>query len=563
MKYLLDFSKTFPGEPTLTLHEYLGKASKEDVLLAGAFLLGVKTHNSQLQNTQTLLSKWFCTENNQFANEVYQQILVIQKEMGLPILIVNPISSLQLFEFAFSELEENGEMPSTEFEVNLFKAYLTLNEANTQLEYVTKKSIEKVVDKDLKWAAFNMTARFSQFEFMNYYLGEILTAQLIKAVYLFEFISDNEKCSPVLRGFLDYYDCSDWQYYLKSYLPLTHSLLKRDTEAHLNINVESGDKFDEGCAFLDKLILQDKEQLDEFDFRTLRAVPLYKLEKGKYRIIFDLFVAEKVFTGLYFKLREVYDSLPGEQKALGNFRSFYTTHFSENYLLYKTLQSCFPKKYVHLPGEKLKESGMAGEPDYYIRNKNKIFLFENKDVLIGAEVKQSSDFNQLEPELRKRLYYEEKKRKRKNCAVLQLITNIKNILTGSFDADKGVKTEHVKIFPILVLHYNQFNTPGLNKFINSWFQDELENLNDDGLDVSKVRSLTIIDIDTFITLQDYLMSRQIQLETIIDWYWIKNRNKIYINPFSNYILNHAIKRKLIKPPKILNESGLKLFENKQ
>lgn len=54
------------------------------------------------------------------------------------------------------------------------------------------------------------------------------------------------------------------------------------------------------------------------------------------------------------------------------------------------------------------EFGIIAEPDYYIRNGNKIFLFESKDILIPSETKVSNDYENISSELKKRLYYEEK-----------------------------------------------------------------------------------------------------------------------------------------------------------
>lgn len=42
-------------------------------------------------------------------------------------------------------------------------------------------------------------------------------------------------------------------------------------------------------------------------------------------------------------------------------------------------------------GEEIKNTyNIDAEPDYYIRNGNKIYLFESKDILIPSEVKISN-----------------------------------------------------------------------------------------------------------------------------------------------------------------------------
>ena len=472
-KFLVGFSKLFPNEKPLTLKDYLSGFSRKDVLHAATFLIGIKTRGSEYENNHNFLSRWFNQENTRFFQDLSYRLASFEQESAIPVVILNPISSLRIFEFAFQELNDNDITNDCDLEVKLIKAYLVLNESITDLEYLSSESV-KTLDVKIKWASFNICSKFFIYEFLHYYLGEISITQVIKSIHLFEFLSSNDDLKWLLDSFLNFYGHTDWKSYLKSYLPLSKSLLTMPKEGYLEIIVKKDINYETNCNFLDKFIIQNGQTLDDSDFRSVRANPLYKVEEGMYRVIYDLFVIEKVFTGIYFKLSEIYNNSERDQKNLGEFRGFYTSKFCENYLLYRTLKSCFPKKYIHITGEELKREGLSSEPDYYIRNKNKVFLFENKDVLIPAEIKQSCDYSRLEPELKKRFYYEENNGRIKNGAVLQLIHNIKLLLTSNFTPDSEVKKDFVSVYPILVLHYNQYNTPGLNQLLNYWFQIELK-----------------------------------------------------------------------------------------
>ena len=70
----------------------------------------------------------------------------------------------------------------------------------------------------------------------------------------------------------------------------------------------------------------------------------------------------------------------------------------------------------------------------------------------------------------------------------------------------------------MVLHYRIFNTSGLNKWINFWFQDELENLKTEGYNVSKVKPLVLIDIDTLIFNKDVFKNNKLTLEEVLSFY---------------------------------------------
>ena len=53
------------------------------------------------------------------------------------------------------------------------------------------------------------------------------------------------------------------------------------------------------------------------------------------------------------------------------------------------LEDIFEKKYYKKKLQRKNE--LDGEPDYYVRHNNTIFLFENKDVLIAKAVKSSAN----------------------------------------------------------------------------------------------------------------------------------------------------------------------------
>ena len=211
------------------------------------------------------------------------------------------------------------------------------------------------------------------------------------AVYLFEFLSENTKTQPLLEGFLSSLDCQTWKSYLKKFLPLVKIASQGELGVYPVIVVPRDEKFEENCKFIEKIILQNSDELDEYDFKSLRAKPIYKIGDGTYRIIFNLFVVEKIFKGLYFILHDVYKNFPKNNKMLGDFRGFYCDEFSEKILLYKVVESIYSDKYIRFSGEEFKDQGMKAEPDYYIRKGKNIILFESKDFLISADKKASFD----------------------------------------------------------------------------------------------------------------------------------------------------------------------------
>ncbi len=326
---------------------------------------------------------------------------------------------------------------------------------------------------------------------------------------------------------------------------------------------------------MNKLILENTEDLREYDFSSLRANPIYQVDEYNYRIIYDLFVFEMLHKGLYFKLSTLNNQLPDSQK-IKDFRSYYCNDFSENFILYSTIKRMFGSKYKQFSGNQILSYGYNAEPDYYLRNGNKVFLFESKDVLVKAEDKVSFDFKTLENVFRKKFYYDTRSNGViENKAILQLIFNIERVLNQQFDFDQSYSPLNLKIYPILITHHHQYDVLGLNNLLQVWFEKELLRLKSERYNVKNIKPITLINIDDLIFHQDQFRSKKVKLEEAIDSYHCyvsfddsrayrnQEEKKIYIErtyiPFSTFFTGYVANKSQIKAPSIVMEQGIKLF----
>jgi len=569
---LVTFGEVFDEEPK-DLKTYLTGISRTKLLNVGAFFLGFANRNSQFKDYKEFLSMFFRQENNVLANEIFVKLNELQQKANAELIIVNPLTFLQLFEFCFDNLTEDDSQTEAESEVNIFKSILYLNEQNIKLQNVAFTSTEDVKDVS-KLAAISLSQSFPYSELINNDTSEVLVGQMIKSIFFFEFLESDPRTNTLLTEFLKHFESPDWKTFLKSTLPLIFAVIKSNKEAHIDIVIAKDENFESSCKFLEKLNVTDTEILYDYDFKKIRSKPFYKVSEGVFRIIYGLFVLELIHKGVYFKLNEINNGLKDGER-IKNFRSLYCDDFSEKYLLYKLLNSIYKNRYIEYSGEQIKKMGIVAEPDYYIRNGNYLFLFESKDILINATIKSSYDFKQYEIEFKKKLYFETKKEKVENKAVLQLINNIENVLTKQFQFDKNYKIQSIHIYPILVLHDHQFNIAGLNVIINSWFQTELAKLKEKGLPTDKVKPLVIIDIDTIIFHQDLFRDRTLKLNQILDEYFkfitfdtrrkylneehFKKYAKRTVLTFPLFISNYVANKKIRRVPKMIMEKGVTLF----
>ena len=570
---LLDFGVAFPEERPLTPEEYLRGGSRSIILNVAAFFLGFKSYNSKLNDNREFLGAIFGAENNGFANEIYDKIKAIEKT-GKKVSIINTFCSLKLFECFFTTEEEDETQTHAEFERNLFKAYLVLNSSFISAQKSATTST-KEMDVELKAPMMLFCSFYPISDKTNYDIGQIWVTQLVKAIYLFQYLEANPRTEVLLKSFLDYFNSPTWPVYLKRLLPLTIPAIKNDREGHTDITVTSGDNFEDDCAFIEKLIVHDNDELEENDFLTIRAKPLYKIEEGVYRIIFNLFVVEKIFKGLYFLLRDVNDRLPKGQKIPG-WKGIYCYEFSEQTLLYRIMDVIYPDKCIRFSGKELADKKIDGAPDYYVRKGNNIMVFESKDFLIRADLKVSFDYTIYDEEFAKTLYYEELPNgKEKAGAVMQLINSIRRLLRNEFLPDTEYYFKDVFIYPILITHDHQYDVPGLSSLINYWFQQELEVLKAEGFFIHQIKPLAVVNIDSLI-YNSVGLTENTPLHEVLNAYFNSSKLRAGVkfrtveearefrmssfNPFSLFIDKYFKKQGIIKVPPILDLVGSALFK---
>jgi hypothetical protein len=400
---LVAFSEIFDEKPK-DLKEYLTGISRSKLLNVGAFFLGFANRKSQFQNYKEFLGMFFQQENNTLANEIFLKLNNLKQKAKAELILINPLTILHLFEFCFDNLTEDDTQTAAESEVNILKAILYLNEQIIDTQKIAFTSTENLENVS-KIAAISLSQTFPYSELVNNDISEVLAGQIIKSIFLFEFLESDPRTNFLLKEFLLNFETPDWKSFLKNLLPLTFAVLESNKEAHIDIVIKEDENFESTCIFFEKLIITDTEVLKDYDFKKIRSSPFYKVKKGIYRIVYGLFVIELIHKGTYFKLNEINNNLNNENK-IKNFRSLYCDEFSEKYILYKLLNSIYQNRYIEYSGEEIKQLGIDAEPDYYIRNGNNAFLFESKDILINAEIKTSYDFGLYEPEFKKKLYYD-------------------------------------------------------------------------------------------------------------------------------------------------------------
>lgn len=512
----LEYKDCFSEQPDTIIH-YLNGISKEILLKLCSLFLARKQ-----ETVKHFFSNYFKEENNKYINELWKKLCCEKSDISRYI-ITNIESTLRLYEFVFDNIDSTETyLSEPEIEINILKVYLLFNEIKNNAENTASISTENIQQDRAK--ALMLAQMFQYFDIVNYSYKQELLVQTEKAIYLYKFLE--KRLHILYHKYIEYYNCKNWQDLMSNITSFAYIYWARsDMDSYLNLIIDPDDKLYEWkCTFIECLTTENK--VEDIDFRILRSHPFFKIKKGEYCVVYGYFLLELIYKGVYFKLNELNSQLPENDKIKG-FRSFYFDNFSERTLLYNVLSDVYGKKYIQKTGEEIKNIyGVDAEPDYYIRNGNKIYLFESKDIFVSSKAKTSNDYNIITAELKKRLYYEEKKGGNINKkAILQLLHNIKKLLKKKAEWDSLYKENRIRIYPIIILHDNIYNCPGINDLVNQWFAVELKEI-ENKYNISQIEKITIINIDVFIAYREFLQRPEGALDKLIASYHSYTSNDI-------------------------------------
>ena len=277
------------------------------------------------------------------------------------------------------------------------------------------------------------------------------------------------------------------------------------------------------------------------------------------------FLVDKIYQGIQFDFARVLikNSATYKTKKIkttGDFMGIFGNEFSETGLFYRVMNFAFEKSgYKKFEGDFMKQY-LTAEPDYYMRDKSKIYLFEFKNVYLAADVKHSYDLETIKAELYKKLVQNQQGKAK---GITQLINTIDSIRKGEFEKFDSFDYENAIIYPIIVYVDFSFNLPGVNYILNKELKALLEKKGVQHL--KNVKNLTMIDLDSFIKFQDLFRNKVIKLNNCLNEYFetLTNHKDIFdrIGTFNTFLHYKTGKMDYDSPMMLMEEIGKIFPEN--
>lgn len=521
-----------------------------DVLKSLEFLALINKNEYKLRKhpnaeIQFILHEWLVDTNETLKNKILDSFMEFSEKYqnkGIPnvdftsIVIINRISTLRLLEILSSQKTNEISIYKKDNALLLFKLYLLVSKeiSNRQEKVFHKYFVNKrsPIDDIYFHLFYGLTQPILQSSQSKW-----LTPEIYKFLLFEKWLKSNNEYYKMSENYLKLIGLNNWQEYFNN----VFSLSKISTQAH-RISIKNN-------PILENLINYFASNNDFnpqwAEFVNLKKQPIVKLDKDLYLILDFEFLLNKFFTSLY------HDILNFSKTSFGNkFSQDYNDLFVENILLVNTFKSVFGKSYIRYSEIDIKKNNIKGInslglPDYYIRNGNKVFLFECKNSFISNANKINLDTELLLEEIKTKFYFvvNEKTNKSKDKAIKQLTNYILNSFAYKYNFFDEVKnTNKLVYYPILIVTDYTLCSLGFNQLLNTYFKEEIKSL-DSNLK-QKIKPLTIIHIDDFL----YHQTRLKKLDDVIIKHhnYLKNKNGFDLMiSFSDYIDSEHHKE---KPP---------------
>jgi len=340
--------------------------------------------------------------------------------------------------------------------------------------------------------------------------------QLLKVFYFFEFCQSDNQYKLYAESFLKFYDLTSYDQYIWNVL---YPFLLMMTNNEITCKIQIDENNTSTINFFNHFIINEKKVTIDEDYILLRQFPILKSGSASYTVLYLNFFVDKLYHGFLFDFVSVLRRCGHASFDYGRLKTDMGNKFSEIFLFYTVMQRCF-QCYgdFRKTGTELKRLLEKGEPDYYIRKTNEIFLFEFKDANLNANIKYSGNASAIKNELIKKFelttHHGDQPQNKlvnqlKNSIVDILSSKYQHKLIDTFDPDKVI------IYPIFVFTDVIMESDGVNFFLKERLNNLIQSYN---LPKNRIKDLVIINLDTLILYQDLFRQNRIDFSDCINDY---------------------------------------------
>ncbi|MBK9107365.1 MAG: hypothetical protein IPM92_03025 [Saprospiraceae bacterium] len=397
---------------------------------------------------------------------IKQRISKFEKEQETGITLFSEFYITEFMVYALQFSNDRLEDTTPEEDLKIFKAYLLI--VNKTLKELDDVMQGVKVNSDHSFNSLSWPYMTKQFQF-NQRPQEIF--QSIRTLVLLDELKKDYDAKLLLNKFEEeiHMTCEDYVYNLMNIARLNKT---REMDG-FDVNLFFVSVKENMHHFLNHLRLNVLEIIKEKnynkDYLAIKKYPLLGYKEYNFIVLNWNFLKNKIYNGFIFdiyyraQLNKVYSGFE-------NFKSFIGKRISEERIFMPIMSAIYSMKH------KVFQFGKEdGQPDAYLRERNKIFLFEFKDNLMPSSIVESYDFDQINHEVDKKFVQNDRGKPK---GVMQLINQIHYLNETSYKFDdfeiKKLKRNRIEIYPIIIYTDFSYSLPGINNYLTGIFKSNLK-----------------------------------------------------------------------------------------
>ena len=447
-------------------------------------------------------------------------------------MLIDRYSFLKLTSFLIAHHNEEHHELTNEEKTRLFKAYLVL--CDEYLERIS--SGESIPDK---YTSDDMLKCYMPIQLLTNAIDAFSDSSLevIKGKWFFvDFANTDKKFKQYVEDFIKAKGYPNAIEYLGYIFNAIASATVNEPPTNIMMFGESSGPW---INFMNSMCANPKDFVEDDDLNALRSKPVYKIADNKFAILFSKFFVDKLFPGLLFDMASTLASIgtfDDEVVAYRSIKQQVGERFSEQYMLYRTLVNTLSRRMpVRICGQDLHKVVKSGEPDYYARRNNRVFVFEFKDVRLDSQIISSCDYETIRQKLYNTFVFNEEGKPK---GVKQLAHVIEKKLPEILSKiDTAVPNGKLKIYPVLVYTDGSFDIEGINYYLNGEFRKVIGSVDDR----FQVKDLVMVNLNLLMKLENYFRNGKIDLDKVVNEYLAFKESKDILNtvPFNKFLFQYA------------------------
>ena len=447
-------------------------------------------------------------------------------------MLIDRYSFLKLTSFLIAHHNEEHHELTNEEKTRLFKAYLVL--CDEYLERIS--SGESIPDK---YTSDDMLKCYMPIQLLTNAIDAFSDSSLevIKGKWFFvDFANTDKKFKQYVEDFIKAKGYPNAIEYLGYIFNAIASATVNEPPTNIMM---FGDSSGPWIKFMNSMCANPKDFVEDDDLNALRSKPVYKIADNKFAILFSKFFVDKLFPGLLFDMASTLASIgtfDDEVVAYRSIKQQVGERFSEQYMLYRTLVNTLSRRMpVRICGQDLHKVVKSGEPDYYARRNNRVFVFEFKDVRLDSQTISSCDYETIRQKLYNTFVFNEEGKPK---GVKQLAHVIEKKLPEILSKiDTAVPNGKLKIYPVLVYTDGSFDIEGINYYLNGEFRKVIGSVDDR----FQVKDLVMVNLNLLMKLENYFRNGKIDLDKVVNEYLAFKESKDILNtvPFNKFLFQYA------------------------